>query len=100
MEHDYLMTGRSYDFCRLVSELFNTPSEQLQGRFILNVIDQITKGDLTDSKIEEILMKFDLAGRSKSLKFEDVKKDVCQLGYLDCEEMEGKLQIASKMFER
>ena len=91
MEHDYLMTGRSYDFCRLVSELFNTPSEQLQGRFILNVIDQITKGDLTDSKIEEILMKFDLAGRSKSLKFEDVKKDVCQLGYLECGEMEENI---------
>ena len=92
MEYDYMVNGRNYDFCRIVSELFKTPSEQLQGRFILNVIDQIAKGDFSDSKLEEVLMVFDLSRRFaefKSLKFEDVKKDVCQLGYLDCEEKEG-----------
>ena len=85
LQFDFIVNGNSFDFCFLVKKLFETPEEKIQGRFFLNVIDQIAKGNMPDDQMEEILNAFDLSRRvGKSLKFEDAKKDVCELAIIDC----------------
>ena len=40
----------TYDFCRQISELFKTPTEQKQGRFIINMLAQLNSGNIEETK--------------------------------------------------
>ena len=78
--------------CTLVNGILKSPEGQKQGRFLLNMLGQLHLNNDNFSytkvaQIKEFDKSWDMSKRwqeNKSLVFDDIKSEICQLEYLDC----------------
>ena len=99
-DHDYTPWQICDDcLCPLVNGFFKTPEEQKQGQFILYMLGQM--GQLSNStQRAEFERTLNLTRRwkeSESLAFADIKADICQLSFLNCDQVENVCQTYPAM---
>ena len=74
------------DTCTLVNRTFNSPKGQKQGQFLFNMYGQVilNYGFVSD-EFYKIIDMWNRWQDGESLAFDDIKSDICQLEYLDCQ---------------